>query len=287
MEKYITFSAPINKKHDDDGKIITQKLRFIDSFRFMNVSLEDLVDNLSGRIFKSIVCTECMERKKINLECCFVGLKNDQLIYRCREFKKEWGRSIKPLIRNFSSIYQFCNGDLNKFILLLKKGVYPYEDINNWEKFDKTILPPKEAFHSELKLEDISDADYVHAENVWEVFGIKNCGEYHDLYAQSHTLLLADVFENFRNMCLEIYGIDPTYFVSAPGLAWQACFKKTVKLELLTGYDMLLMIEKGIRGGICRAAHRYAKANNKYINNYDKKIDSSYMKYLDANNLYG
>ena len=105
MKKYITFSVPINKKHDDDGKIITQKLRFIDSFRFMNVSLEDLVDNLSGKIFNSIVCTECMERKQINLECFFVGLKNDQLIYRCRGFKKEWGRSIKPLIRNFSSIY--------------------------------------------------------------------------------------------------------------------------------------------------------------------------------------
>ena len=161
------------------------------------------------------------------MECFFVGLKNDQLIYRCRGFKKEWGRSIKPLIRNFSSIYQFCNGDLNKFILLLRKGVYPYEDMNNWEKFDETILPPREAFHSKLKLEDISDADYAHAQKVWEVFGIKNRGEYRDLYAQSHTLLFADVFENFRNMCLEIYGIDPTYFVSAPGLAWQAFLKKT------------------------------------------------------------
>ena len=161
------------------------------------------------------------------MECFFVGLKNDQLIYRCRGFKKEWGRSIKPLIRNFSSIYQFCNGDLNKFILLLRKGVYPYEDMNNWEKFDETILPPREPFHSKLKLEDISDADYAHAQKVWEVFCIKNSGEYRDLYAQSHTLLFADVFENFRNICLEIYGIDPTYFVSAPGLAWQAFLKKT------------------------------------------------------------
>ena len=99
--------------------------------------------------------------------------------------------------------------------------------MNNWEKFDETILPPREAFHSELKLEDISDADYAHAEKVWEVFGIKNRSEYCDLYAQSDTLLLADVFKNFRNMYLEIYGIDPTYFVSAPGLAWQAFLKKT------------------------------------------------------------
>ena len=96
------------------------------------------------------------------------------------------------------------------------------------------------------------------------------------------------MFENFRNKCLEIYELDPVYFVSAPGLAWQVCLKKTeVKLELLTDYDMILMIEKGIRGGICQATHRYAKANNKYMKNYDKNIESSYIEYLDANNLYG
>ena len=117
---------------------------------------------------------------------------------------------------------------------------------------------------------------------------IKSRGEYHDLYVQTDTLLLPNVFENFRNMCLEIYEPDPIYFVSAPGLAWQACLKKTeVKLELITDYDMLLMIEKGIRGGICQAAHRYAKANNKYMKNYDKTNESSYINYLDANNLYG
>ena len=105
------------------------------------------------------------------------------------------------------------------------------------------------------------------------------------MYAQSDTLLLADVFENFRNMCLEIYKLDPVYFVSAPGLAWQACFKKTnVKLELLTDYDMLLMIENRIRGGIYQVTHRYAKANNKYMKNHDKSMDSSYTSYLDANN---
>ena len=94
----------------------------------------------------------------------------------------------------------FCKGELNKCILLLRKGVYPYEDMDNWDKFDKATLPPKEAIYSKLNLEGISDADYAHAQNVWEVFGIKNRGEYHDLYVQSDTLLLADVFENFRNM---------------------------------------------------------------------------------------
>ena len=110
----------------------------------------------------------------------------------------------------------------------------------------------KKAFYSNLNLEDISDEDYAHSQKVWGVFEIRNRDEYHDLYAQSDTLLLADVLENFRNKCLEIYWLDPVYFVSAPGVAWQACLKKTeVKSELLTDYDMILMIEKGIRGGIC------------------------------------
>ena len=161
MEKYITFSAPIKKKYDD-GKTITYKLRFIDSFRFMSTSLSELVDNTSG-IFNSIECKSCIEKIKINSECCFVGLKNNRLIYKCKECKEEWKRPINELIENFPSIYQFCNGNLNKFVLLLRKGVYPYEDMDNWEKFDETTIPPKEAFYSKLNLEGISDADYAHA----------------------------------------------------------------------------------------------------------------------------
>ena len=112
--------------------------------------------------------------------------------------------------------------------------------------------------------------------------------DYHDLYVQTDTLLLADVFEKFREKCIEIYGLDPSYFYSAPRLAWQACFKKTeVKLELLTDLNMLLVIEKVIRGEMCQSTHRYAKANNKYMKSYEKKIESSYLTYLDVNNLYG
>ena len=151
--------------------------------------------------------------------------------------------------------------------------------MNSWEKFDETSLPDKNAFYSNLNLEDISDEDNGHAQKVWDLFEIRNRGKYHDLYVQSDTFLLPDVFENFRNMCLDIYGLDPVYFVLTPGLAWQACLKKTeVKLELLTDYDMILMIEKGIRGGICQATHRYAKANNKYMKNYDKNIESSHIE---------
>ena len=138
----------------------------------------------------------------------------------------------------------------------------------------------KKAFYSNLNLEDITDKDYAHAQKVWEVFEIKDRGEYHDLYVQCDTLLLADVFENFRDKCIEIYKLDPAHFLSAPGLAWQAYLKKTwVKLELLTDIDMLLMVEEGIRGRTCQAVYRYAKANKKYIKNYDKSIKPSYIEY--------
>ena len=160
--------------------------------------------------------------------------------------------------------------------------------MDSWERFNETSIPPKEAFYRELNLEDITNADYAHAQKVWNVFEIKNRSEYHDLHVQCDTLLLADVFENFRDKCIKIYELDPAHFLSATGLAWQACLKKTkVELELLTDIDMLLMVEKGTRGGICQAIHRYAKANNKYMKNYNKDIISSYLMYLDANNLYG
>ena len=129
--------------------------------------------------------------------------------------------------------------------------------MDNWEKFNETSLPEKENFYSHLNMEDIiTDADYAHAKNFCKDFEIKNLGEYHAMYVQGDTSLLADVFENFRNMCLEIYELDPAKFLSAPGLAWQAAFKKTkVKLDVLTDIDMLLMVEKGIRGEICHSIY--------------------------------
>ena len=160
--------------------------------------------------------------------------------------------------------------------------------MDSWKRFKEESLPDKESFYSELNNEHITDEDYAHAQKVWDTFKIKKLGEYHDLYVQSDTLLLADIFENFIGKCIETYELDPAHFLSAPGLAWQACLKKTeVKLELLTDNDMLLMFEKGIRGGMCQVSHHYAKANNKYLKNHDKNNESSYLEYLDANNLYG
>ena len=172
--------------------------------------------------------------------------------------------------------------------MLLRKGVYSYEYIGEWDKFNEKVLPGKDSFYSNLTLENISEIDYAHANNVFKKFNINNLGEYHDLYVRSDTLLLADIFENFRQSCLENYELDPAHFVSLPGLSWQACLKKNnVELELLTDYDILLMVEEGIRGGICHAVQRYAHANNKHMNDYVRKKNSSYIQYLDANNLYG
>ena len=172
-----------------------------------------------------------MERKKLNRNVVLKSI----LIYRCRECKGKCKITIEGLIKNFSSVYQFSNGDLKKFILLLRRDAYPYEYINSWEKFDETTLAAKKSFYSNLNLENISDEDNLHTQKVWEVFEIRNLGEYHNLYVETDTLLLADVFENFRNMCLGLYWLDPVCFEPARGLPWQGCLKKTeVKISFRT-----------------------------------------------------
>ena len=281
-EKYTTFSVPIKKKIDNKNIDITYKIKFIDSFRFMATSLLKLVDNLTDNIHND-KCTKC----KSNL--CFVRAMNEKLIFKCIDCEKEYEKEFnKELLERFANTYKFCNNDLNKFIMLLRKGVYPYEYIDGWDKFNEKVLPGKESFYSNLTLENISETDYAHANNVFKKFYINNLGEYHDLYVRSDTLLLADIFENFRQSCLKNYELDPAHFVSLPGLAWQACLKKTnVELELLTDYDIFLMVEEGIRGGIRHVMQRYVKANKRYMKDYDRKKKSSYIQYLDANNLYG
>ena len=279
-EGYITFSVPI-KKELDNGRSVTYKIKFIDSFRFMSSSLSNLVDNLS----EGLHCDKCIDCKSY---LDYMSVKDDQLIFLCFECKKDYKKDFsKELIKRFANLYEFCNKDINKSIFLLKKGVYPYEYMDSWERFDETSLLDKEAFYSRLNKEDITDVDHRHAKRVFEKFNNKNLGDYDDLHVQHDTLLLADVFENFRNKCSEIYELAPAHFLSAPRLAWQACLKTTeVMLELLTKNSMLLMFEKEIRG-VCHVKHRYAKANNKYMKNGDKNKESSYIQYLDANNLYG
>ena len=175
-----------------------------------------------------------------------------------------------------------------KASLLKEKGVFPYDYMDSFSKFDDTKLPSKEDFYRQLTDDNISDDDYSRAQNVWNTFNLKNMGEYHDLYLKTDVNLLADVFENFRNTCLSYYKLDPCHYFSSPGLAWDAMLKMTgVYLDLITDIDQQLFIEKGMRGGISYIAHRHAKANNKYMKDYDPQKESSYIMYLDANNLYG
>ena len=248
----------------------------------MSSSLSKLVDNLSEGIHNN-KCSDC----KSYLD--YIKTKNEKLILECYNCKQRYRKKFnKKLIKRFASTYEFCNNYLNKFVLLLRKGVYPYEYMDTRERFNEILLPSKEDFYSNLNMEDISDIDYRYPNNVFKRFKLENLGDYPDLYVQSDTLLLADVFNNFRDMCIKEYELDPAHFLSLPRLAWQACLKKTnIELELLTDYDMLLMVEERIRGGICHSIHRYTKANNKYIKNYNINEESSYIQYLDANNLYG
>ena len=173
--------------------------------------------------------------------------------------------------------------------ILKQKGFYPCEYMDSEEKFNDTKLPPREAFYSNLSGKGITEKDYKHAGDVWNSFKMKTFKEYHELYNITDVLLLADVFENFRDLCLKIYGLDPVYYFTAPGLAWDACLKITdIDLELLSDPNMLLMFEKGIRGGISIISNRYGEANNKYMRKgFNKNKPSKYLMYLDANNLYG
>ena len=188
---------------------------------------------------------------------------------------------------SFQCVKRFFHGE--QFDLVRRKGVYPYDYIDSITKLSEVKVPPKELFYSELNHSHISDEDYENARKVWKYFDMKTIRDYHDLYLKTDVLLLTDVFENFRDVCIENYKLDPAWYYTSPGLAWDAYLKKIeVSLELLNDVDMLLMIEKGIRGGVSTITKRYGKANNPYMGeDFDKNSPTKYISYLDANNLYG
>ena len=239
-EKYISFSKSIKVGEYYCLKLgkmcpINFEIRFLDSFKFLQTSLANLVSNLSKEDFHN---TNHVFKKNVDL--------------------------------------------------LTRKGVYPYDYVSSLDKLSEIQLPPKEEFYSQLYDEDISDDDYQHAINVWNTFKCKTIRDYHDLYLKSDVLLLADVFENFRKTCFKHYKLDPAHYYTSPGLAWDACLKETGQhLQLLHDYDMLMMFERGIRGGITHISKRYAEANNKYMKDYNPDKESTFIQYLDANNLYG
>ena len=199
--------------------------------------------------------------------------------------------SLEALVNNLP---EGALNNLNKYFtskqvkLLKQKGFFPYDYMDDIEKLKDTEPPPQKAFYSKLTGKGINNYNYNHVLNVWKTWNMKNFKEYLELYNVTDVLLLADVFENFRDICLKNYGLDPVYYFTAPGLAWDAMLKMTkINLELLSDVDKLLMIEKGIRGGISIISNRYGKANNKYMKDYNKKEASKYLMYVDANNLYG
>ena len=199
--------------------------------------------------------------------------------------------SLDSLVNNlpkesFKNLTEFYEGE--QLDLIKRKGVFPYDWFDSFNRLSADHLPPKESFHSILNDSGISEEDYIHAQKVWETFNMKTMRDYHDLYLKSDVLLLSDVFENFRDVCIDNYRLDPMFYYTAPGLAWDACLKiAKVRLELLTDYDMLMMVEKGIRGGVSMISTRYGKANNPYMKDYDPDQPTKFISYLDANNLYG
>lgn len=240
-EKYISFtkSIYIHDYVDKDGCIKKKflKLRFIDSFKFLAASLENLGNGLS--------------------------------------------------VEQFTETRKHFPAD-DEFDLMRQKGVFPYSFITDFKKMDNSSLPTKNDFYDSLNDEHISNSDYARAERVWQVFNCKNLGQYSDIYLKSDTLLLCDVFENFRNQALAAYQLDPAHYYTLPSFSFDCMLRMTkVDLELLTDVDMIHFFKNGIRGGISQCSERKHVANNKYLPNFDEKEPSSYIMYLDATNLYG
>jgi hypothetical protein len=173
--------------------------------------------------------------------------------------------------------------------LLTRKLAYPYEHVDSLETSQETQLPSIKKFNSSLSNENVSEEEYKNAQEIWNSFEIKNMREFTSFYSQIDVLLLADIIENFREISLQNYKLDPTWYFTTLGFVWDCTLKMTgQKLELLTNYDVILMIENSIRGGITQCSNRHAKANNKYMKDqYDKNKESVFIEYLDANNLYG
>ena len=170
----------------------------------------------------------------------------------------------------------------------MNKGVYFYDYASSFDVLKERQIPPKKAFFNKLKEEEISDADYERALGTFAEFGCKNLRDYMDLYVKSDALLLCDIFEYFRELCLKNYGLDPCHYLSLPGFTWDAMLKMTnVEVELISDLDQYTFVEDGLRGGVCTINHRHFAANNPYLDNFDPTKPTSFIHYVDANNLYG
>ncbi|XP_065663390.1 uncharacterized protein LOC136085805 [Hydra vulgaris] len=301
----------VNRLEEDIKKIYKDYLRFTKNMIFTNEDKENFNNAKVCHICEKelekdkklseekLNCIPNNEEKYIsfskelkvgeftNKECKNVEVK---LPLRLVDSYRFMASSLDSLSKNltkeqFKNIRKYFSG--SKLGLLLRKGIYPYEWVDFISKLNETQLPSKESFYSRLNNEGISDEDYLHAQTVWKEFHCKNFRDYHNLYNVSDVLLLADVFESFRDVCMKNYKLDPDRYYTSPGLAWDEALKKTkIELKLLSDYDMILMIKQGIRGEIIMISKRLGTANNKYMETYDESKESTYIRYLDANNLY-
>ena len=231
--------------------------------------------------------------KKVKVDEYVVKDKNGNFKYNPVYFNLRFLDSFKFMASSLDSLSK----NLNDFPICrnnglkdrhLKKGIYPYDYMDSFNRFEETENPPKQAYYSILNDQEITDEDYEHSIKIWKEDQIKNLGEYHDLYLKIDVLLLAEIFENFRNVCLKHYELDPAHYYTSPGLSWDALLKfSKQKLELLSDINMIQFIESGIRGGVSMISHRHSIANNKYLKNYDPDKELKSINYLDANNLYG
>ena len=224
-------------------------LKFKDSLNFLATSLDKLVANLKAKA------------KKEN---------NDKGLFAStwRYFKDKWGHLPETA-----------------FQMLTRKGVYPYSYMDSYEKFDEKCLPAKENFYNDLTKEDITEEEYTFVHEVWKTFNLENMGQLHDLYMETDVMLLADVFETFRDVSLKNYKLDPAHFTTAPALSWTACLKQTgIQLEIPRDPDMHLLFDRGLTGGISMVANHYARANNPQVDGYNEDKEKSYIGFFDCNN---
>ena len=253
----------------EDINVIAQNSEKFITFGFQHLQVKDSFSFLTSSLEKLVAISKYDDSDKPN--------KNEWKI------RDGWENNFT---HSSKSDYVKSSKDLN---LLTEKGVYPYDYMNNFDRFNEEQLPSKEDFYSKLSGEHISDEDYERAKIIWKHFNLKNMGEYHDLYLTTDVLLLTDIFENFRKLCMNYYGLDPAYYYTLPNFAWDAMLLQTgITIDMAYDLDMYEMIEKGLRGGITQVAKKKVEANNKYMGkSYDKNKETSFISYLDANNLYG
>ena len=256
----ISHMEKLNKNKDKISVVAQNSEKFI-TFSVDNLEFKDSFSFLSSSLDKLVKLTK----------------------YEGNDKRDEWQKGF-----NFSKKSIYVNDD-NDLDLLTDKGVYPYDYFTDFTKFNETSLPKIEDFYSKLTEEGIKQSEYDRANKIWEHFKIQNLGQYHDLYLQTDVLLVTDVFENFRKTCLVDYGLDPAHYITLPNFSWDAMLLKTgIELELIYDEDIYKMVESGLRGGMCQVSMRKAEANNPYMGEqYDENKETSYINYLDANNLYG